>query len=258
MHDSKEFSSVGKSILGISHDRSFGQHPYGGANHMGDTTFSHSSTKPVNIVAYGPDGKAFGVVPKELIDQIDQAQDDWSTKNIAIESILEIVQETSSMQVVASYAPSFLKYLCRILNGESNSKVVGNILQIINKVLAIDEVLYKLNDQTLSTYLVKKLADSNIKIRQLVMRAFLTMMKGCKQTTYLNMLLPYLSSTSWHIREEVLHLILVSFLKGPNDFDYFTIVDAIAKLLDDPKSTVRFTCRETLAVLVFKGDKNKV
>lgn len=145
MQDSKEFSNVGKSILGISQDRTFGQHPYGSVNQMGDTTFSHSSTKPINIVAYGPDGKAFGVVPKELIDQIDQAQDDWSTKNIAIESILEIVQETSSMQIIASYAPSFLKYLCRILNGETNSKVVGNILQIINKVLAIDEVLYKLN-----------------------------------------------------------------------------------------------------------------
>ena len=92
------------------------------------------------------------------------------------------------------------------------------------------------------------------------MRAFLTMMKNLnsKQTTYLNMLLPYLGSTNWHIREEVLHLILISFLMDTNTFDYFVVLDSIAKLLDDPKSTVRFTCKETLAALAFKGDKDKL
>jgi hypothetical protein len=90
------------------------------------------------------------------------------------------------------------------------------------------------------------------------MRSFLTIMKDCKQSAYLGMLLPYLGSTSWHIREEVLHLILVSFLKDDNNFDYYSVIDAIAKLLDDQKSTVRFTCRETLTALVLKGNKNKV
>ena len=114
-----------------------------------------------------------------------------------------------------------------------------------------------MNGQSIVPKLVKKLADSNIQIRQLVMRSFL-LMKGMKQTNYLNMILPYLSSPSWHIREEVLHLIMVSFLKNTNDFDYMTVLDQIAKLLDDPKSTVRFTCRETIATLVFKGNKNRV
>ena len=243
LHDNKEFSGVGKSILGISESNDL----------------THASTnRTVNPIAYGSDGKAFGVVPKELIDQINNAGDDWSTKSMAIETMYDIVQETSSMKGIVDYAPSFLKYLCKVLNNETNSKILSNLLKIINKVLSIDEVLYKVNHQTTSTYLVKKLADSNIQIRQLVMRSFLYIMKGCKQSTYLNILLPYLGSASWHIREEVLHLILVSFLKGRNDFDYFAIVDAIAKLLDDPKSTVRFTCRETLTTLVLKGDKNRV
>ena len=89
--------------------------------------------------------------------------------------------------------------------------------------------------------LVKKLADSNIQIRQLVMRAFLIIMKGMKQMSYLNMILPFLNSPSWHIREEVLHLVMVSFLKNTNDIDYMNVIDPIAKLLDDQKSTVRFT-----------------
>ena len=72
------------------------------------------------------------------------------------------------------------------------------------------------------------------------------------------MLAPYLGSTSWHIREEVLQLMMVSFLKHTNDFDYYTIVDSIAKLLDDPKSKIKFTCREALASLALKGQKNRV
>lgn len=72
------------------------------------------------------------------------------------------------------------------------------------------------------------------------------------------MLVPYLSSSNWHVREEVLHLVLISFLNGSNEFDYFNVVDAIAKMLDDQKSKVRFTCKETLAALVFKGDQKKV
>jgi hypothetical protein len=140
------------------------------------------------------------------------------------------------------------------LNSETNSKITSNILKIINKVLSNDQV----NGQILVTHLIKKLADSNIQIRQLAIRSFLCIMKQWKQITYLNMLLPYLGSLSWHIREEVLHLILVSFLNDKNDFDYYLIVDAIGKLLDDTKSTVRFTCRETLTALVIKGSKNRV
>ena len=258
MHDSKEFSGVGKSILGINEQNHYDRTPYGKAEYLGDTSFSHSSSKPLNAIAYGSDGKAFGVVPKDLIDQIEQSTNNWSSKNLAIESIYDIVQEASAIQNILAYAPSFLKYLCKILNNETNTKIVSNILKIINKVLSFDEVSYKINDQLLVSNLVKKLADSNIQIRQLVLQSFLIIMKHCKQNVYLNMLLPYLGSTSWHIREEVLHLILVSFLKSKNDIDYYAVVDPIAKLLDDPKSTVRFTCRETIAALVFKGDKKKV
>ena len=72
------------------------------------------------------------------------------------------------------------------------------------------------------------------------------------------MLAPYLGSTSDHIREEVLHLMIASFLNGNNNFDYFTVVDSIAKLLDDQKANVRFAATEALSTLVFKGDKNKI
>jgi hypothetical protein len=107
MHDNKEFSGVGKSILGISENHN---DPYG-SGHMGETGYSRMSGKTMNSIAYGPDGLAFGVVPKEILDQIEEAGDDWNIKNMAVESIFEIVQETSSLKIIASYAPSFLRYL---------------------------------------------------------------------------------------------------------------------------------------------------
>lgn len=78
MYDSKEFSDVGKSILGISEQRN-DSHLYG-QNNFSDTTFTKSSSKNITSVAYGPDGKAFGVVPKELMVQIEEAGDDWNSK----------------------------------------------------------------------------------------------------------------------------------------------------------------------------------
>lgn len=128
------------------------------------------------------------------------------------------------------------------MNAESNPKIVSTLLKIINKVISIDEVSYKVSDQTIVSQLVKKLAESSIQIRQLVMRAFLVIMKNSKQNNYVKMLIPYLGSSNWHIREEVLHLLIVSFLRNNNDdLEYYEVVDSIAKLLDDPKSTVRFT-----------------
>jgi hypothetical protein len=256
MYDNKEFSEVGKSILGISEQRS-DANPYG-QNNFSETAFSKSSSKNINSVAYGSDGKAFGVVPKELITQIEEAGDDWNSKNMAIEMILEIIQETSSLNTIISYAPSFLRFLWKELNKETNPKIVTNLLKMINKILSINEVLYKVSDQTLANQLVKKLADSNIQIRQLVTKAFLSIMRGRKQSTYISMLAPYLNSSNWHVREEILHLILISILNGIEDIDYYLVVDSIAKLLDDQKSTVRFTWRETLAALVLKGDQKKV
>ena len=230
------------------------QQPYSNSNYLQETAFSQSSMKRTSSIAYGSDGLAFGVIPKEIVDQIEDNKSDWHARCSAFEIIYSIIEEASSLRTLAPYSPSFIKYISNFLNSETNSKIISNILKLINKVLELDKV----NGQTLVPLLVKKLADSNIQIRQLVIKSFLMIMKNLKQTTYLNMIIPYLGSTSWHIREEVLHLIMVSFLKNTNDFDYFSVIDSIAKLLDDQKSTVRFTCRETLAALVIKGQKNRV
>lgn len=261
VHDSRELSSVGKSIIGLDSRRT-GSQPYSMSSQLGETGFSQASnsTRPANSIAYSQDGLAFGIVPKEVIEQLVDQNSEWSDKSMAAESIYDVLlQNPSSLKSVVGYASSFLKFLSKIVNYETNSKIVSTLLKIINKIMNIDEVSYKVSEQTLVSQLVKKLAESNVQIRQLVMKIFLIIMQNSKQTNYINMLMPYLGSSNWHIREEVLHLMIVSFLRNSNDdLDYYTVVDSIAKLLDDPKSKVRFTCTETLATLALKGDKSKV
>jgi hypothetical protein len=132
------------------------------------------------------------------------------------------------------------------------------LLKTVNIALENEDILNKVNVQTIVSHLVKKPTFSNIQVRKLTMQAFVFIMNKQKQEVFLNMLLPYLGSTSDHIREEVLHLIIASFIKGDNKFDYIPIVNAVGKLLDDPKANVRFASTEALSALVFKGDKEKV
>ena len=67
--------------MGISDSRRTEQQSYGGSSQLGETGFSYSSTNRIaNSVAYGPDGNAFGVVPKEITDQLMDDNNDWTIK----------------------------------------------------------------------------------------------------------------------------------------------------------------------------------
>lgn len=119
MHDSRELSGVGRSIIGIPDSRKTEQQSYGGSSQLGETGFSYSSTaKMANSIAYGPNGNAFGVIPKEITDQLVDDSNDWTIKCAWIENINEILQDENSMKTMVSYAPSFLKFLCKVLNAE--------------------------------------------------------------------------------------------------------------------------------------------
>ena len=90
----------------------FDAQPYSNSSYLGETEYSQSSMKRANSVAYGPDGLAFGIIPKEVMDQIEESGDEWINKNKAFEIIHDIVQEVSSISTLTPYAPSFLKFNC--------------------------------------------------------------------------------------------------------------------------------------------------
>ena len=97
--------------------------------------------------------------------------------NLAIEQIYATLQYSGSKKEIANYAPSFMKFLWRILEEESSAKIVLNLLKIINLVFENEEILDKINIQSIASHLVKKLAFSNVQIRRLSMQAFISIMK---------------------------------------------------------------------------------
>ena len=82
---------------------------------------------------------------------------------------------------------------------------------------------------------MKKLADSKNIIRQEAIKCLFNigeiMKSGSKkENNFIALILPYLNNSSnWHIREELLNLLIKSFLKSTdaNEFDSYQILDSI-------------------------------
>ena len=89
--------------------------------------------------------------------------------------------------------------------------------------------------------MIKKLGDSKNIIRSEAIRAligiFEVMRQGEKQkNNFIALIAPYLNNSSnWHIREELLNVLVISFIKSGNflDFDPFQVCDGILRLLND-------------------------
>lgn len=75
------------------------------------------------------------------------------------------------------------------------------------------------------------------------------------------LVLPYMTNSSnWHIREELLNVLIMCFLKSRNfyEFDAFQIIEAILKLFSDQKDKVRNLAMETLIAYSSIGNKFSV
>lgn len=70
------------------------------------------------------------------------------------------------------------------------------------------------------------------------------MMRGGDKSknNFIALILPYMNnSQNWHIREELLNVLIICFLKSRNfyEFDAFTIIESILKLLNDQKERIK-------------------
>lgn len=74
-------------------------------------------------------------------------------------------------------------------------------------------------------------------------------------------MLPYLNNSSnWHIREELLNVIIICFLKSKNfyDFNPFQIIEAILRMFGDQKERIKLMALETLVAYSSIGNKFSV
>jgi len=103
--------------------------------------------------------------------------------------------------------------------------------------------------------LIKKLGDSKNIIRQETIRALVTIyqvmrVKGDRsQNNFIGLILPYMNNSSnWHIREELLNVLIICFLKSSEaeDFDSFAVVKGALLLLTDQKERIKLQALEAL------------
>ena len=114
--------------------------------------------------------------------------------------------------------------------------------------------------------IVKKLADSKNIIRQEAIKCLfgINEIMRCgskKDNNFIALILPYLNNSSnWHIREELLHLLIKCFLRSQdqNEFDSYQILDSIVQLFNDTKEKIRNLALEAIAAFASIGDRSKI
>jgi hypothetical protein len=65
------------------------------------------------------------------------------------------------------------------------------------------------------------------------------------------------NSSNWHIREELLNVLIICFLKSRSfyDFDAFQVIEAMVKLLRDQKERIQLIALEALVSYSSIGNK---
>ena len=182
-------------------------------------------------------------------------QNNWRVRTKTIDEMLHDVQERaeSDPEYLMVNSERLLDFFLQLLT-DQNFKIVLNTLNILNIVIWMPkqrERHERLMKQELSQdecwglsnailgrhipLIVKKLADSKNIIRQEAIKCLfgINEIMRCgskKDNNFIALILPYLNNSSnWHIREELLHLLIKCFLASQDqtEFDSYQILDSI-------------------------------
>ena len=175
-----------------------------------------------------------------------------------------------------------MEFLVQLL-GDQNFKIVLTTLTVINRLLYLTMSLiqseqYKLHQQEgiggvltcqcLGRYipqLIKKLGDSKNIIRSEAIKALIGIFDIMRhseksQNNFIALITPYLNNSSnWHIREELLNVLIISFLKAKSlyEFEPYQICDSILRLLNDQKERIQLVAMEAIAAFQSISGENK-
>jgi len=116
-----------------------------------------------DLIQYDDRGLAFGLVPKQIINEILSPSVDLQTKIQAIEALLNACNNPDSLTLLLDYASSLLKFLGKVLS-QNVPKIMYYCLRIINKILEREDLSNRTNFLQILPYLVTGLGHENIKI----------------------------------------------------------------------------------------------
>lgn len=245
---------------------------------------NRASRKKLAPPAGQPGGE---LITMDQVKRVMDAQNNWRVRTKTIDEILHDVRDRieSDAEYMLVNSERFLDFFVQLLT-DQNFKIVLNTLNVLNMIVGMPqqrerfEKLVKqeltqgqswgLSNAVLSRHIpqiVKKLADSKNIIRQEAVRCLFHMNEimrsgSQKENNFIALVLPYLNNSSnWHIREELLNLLIRCFLstREQAEFDCFQILDSILQLLlNDTKEKVRSLALEAVAAFASIGPPNKL
>ncbi|CAG9313161.1 unnamed protein product [Blepharisma stoltei] len=197
-------------------------------------------------------GLIYGFIPPNLIAQLEDTEN-WRARVNAIHEIENLVSSLQNYSDVYPYIAVFFRFLNNLLE-DSNFKVMLSALTIIYYIVSIPGISQHANTSQIIPSCIKKLGDNKIAIRQGAFKVFKALTKEIKPRVLFPQLIDALGSNNWHVRHETLNVIIASILlaKENYDYDFLSIIQPLAKLLDDPKTKIRFVTMEVFAVLAQK------
>ena len=194
----------------------------------------------------GQNGLVFNLVEKSIIEEIED-ESNWRARSLAIQKLENSIDELESMEKLVPYLAIFLRLIAKLIK-DKNFKVSETALSISEKLIKCRQLSSVGNFSLLIPSCIHKLGDNKISIRMTSFRVLKSLLLILRPSVTLPFLLSSLESDNWHIREEVVGLIITSLLLKL-DYDYSEAIEPLAKLLDDSRPKVKTVTMEAFAVL---------
>ena len=209
-------------------------------------------TAPASIyIDSSNNGLIFNFVKPSVMAEIED-QSNWRARAMAVQQLEQAFEDLETYESVYPFLAVFLRFLTSLIT-DKNFKICEVSLSISLKLLEIPHVTYHCNLSALVNPCIVKLGDNKISIRMISFKILKRLMFKLRSSLMIPSLCQGLESQNWHIREEIVGLLITAMLLDV-DFDYIELVEPLAKLLDDQKTKIRNLGVEALAVLQSKMD----
>lgn len=194
-------------------------------------------------------GLIYGFIPHTLMSQLNDTTN-WRNRVNAIQEIENIISAKTNFTDIFPFTAVLFRFLNNLLD-DPNFKVMLSALTIIYFIVSVTGISSHANIAQIIPGCLRKLGDNKIAVRQAAFKVFKALTQEVKPRILFPQLIDALSSSNWHVREEALNVIITAILlaKENYDYDFLSLVLPMAKLLDDPKTKIRFVTIEALTVL---------
>ena len=224
----------------------------------------HEETKKVQAEAMRTfsdsftNGVDFGFLPSKVLLRL-KDKENWKDRLSALTEAEAILRSLESVAVLHPHMREFLALLCDLVQ-DKNLKICTTGLSLLEYILSFPGSTLNVDFVAVVTVCTERLGDNKIMIRQATFKCLRKVLAVARLGKVMAVLADGLKSGNWHVREEVLNVLLACMLTPDqvHDVDFLELIPLISPLIDDEKPKVRYVAQETLAVLSHICGKERV